>query len=517
MNDRGQGLGSRTPLTCPEVLDTVSDTVVPSDHVLGQLDAVELHQLRLAAEEVKLAGRPRFRCPLCQQALGIRGGGPANLDGHDARSISLHFLHPRDPAHRCPYKTGGDFTPEQYEAMKYNGLKETRAHRMMKARLWSGLKIDPDTFPGTLQVERRFKAKLPDTSWRQPDVQVQWRDMSLVFEAQLATTFVTVIAQRRNFYRENGAQILWVFRSPPTEEFRFTTKDVVFNNNCNLFVVSEETTRLSIAQRKLVLQAWWPSAEDRVDGVEPFRWESEMVALRDLTFDESMGAIYYVDHEAEVSSIRLAREETKRMEELQRRGDMRVPPGQSGTLMLRTPSHPRPLENLDIDDGNAVRLWMLQSARGQIIGGLRDLVRHFQAVGRVTSLSGSAEDIRLRHFESAVRALMSLQEGEPIGTRLPNLLAVENWIWHDYRDHYALFSNAAEVWGKAHLLKLGDAKSTFRKHLNEWRANRRDPSGDVNPDYRQDTSLHPIFRAAFPELVTAINRIESSARSRDRQ
>lgn len=517
MNDRSHGFGSPAPLTCPEVLDTLSDSVVRSEYVLGKLDAVELHQLRLSAEEVKIAGRPRFRCPLCHQALGIRGGGSANFDGHDARSVSLHFLHPRDPAHRCPYKTGGDFTPEQYEAMKYNGLKETRAHRMMKARLWSGLKIDPDTCPGTLQVERRFKAKLPDTNWRQPDVQVQWRDMSLVFEAQLATTFVTVIAQRRNFYRKNGAQILWVFRSPPTEEFRFTTKDVVFNNNCNLFVVSEETARLSIERRMLVLQAWWPNAEDRLDGVEPFRWESDMVTLRDLTFDESKDAIYYVDHEEEVNDLRNARAEKKRREELQLRGDMRVPPGESGTLVLRSSSHPRPLENLDIDDGGAVRLWMLQSARGQIVGGLRDLVLHFQAVGRVSSLSGIAESTRLRHFESAVLALMSLQEGEPVGSRLANLRAVENWIWHDYRDYYALFSNAAEIWEKAHLLKLGESKSTFRKHLDEWREKRRSPTGEVNPDYRQDTSLHPIFRAAFPELIPAIDKIEKSARASDQR
>ena len=393
--------------------------------------------------------------------------------------------------------------------MKYNGLKETRAHRLVKARLWTGLRLDPLTEPGTLRVERRFKAKLPDTNWRQPDVQVQWHAMSVVFEAQLATTFVTVIAQRRNFYRKNGAQLVWVFASPPSDELRFTTKDVVFNNNCNLFVVSKETAELSVERGRLVLQAWWPNAEDRLDEGGPYRWQSEMVTLDQLTFDESQSTVYFVDHEAEVAALREQREQERQKDESRRRGDTRVPPGESGVLLLESESHPQPIEGLDIHDGHAVRDWMLQSAKGAVVHGLENLLLQFQSVGAITRLGTFAEAQRARHFDVAVRALMSLQEGRPIGTKLPNLRAIENWLWCDYRDHYSLFANAVVVWQQGNLVKANDPKSKFRLHLDEMRQRRRTASG-IDLAYRQDTSLHPIFLIALPELADAIARIEAA-------
>lgn len=511
MRDRYQLIGLTGQLTCPEVLDVTSDSIVSAQDVLRALDSVEQHRLRLEAEEVKIAGRPRFRCPLCYRPLGLRGGGWSNLDDDGQRHVGLHFAHPREPEHHCAYKTGGDFTPDQYAAMKYNGLKETRAHRLVKARLWSGLRRDPSTDPSSLRVERRFKAKLPDTNWRQPDVQVLWRGTSLVFEAQLATTFVTVIAQRRNFYRKNGAQLVWVFASPPTDELRFTTKDVVFNNNCNLFVVSEVTARLSAERKQLVLQAWWPNAEDRLEEGRPYRWENEMVTLDQLTFDESQCTVYFVDHEAEVTALRERREQERKKEEQQRRGDVRVPPGASGVLILESQSHPQPINGLDIHDGHAVRDWMLKSAKGVVVNGLRNLLLQFQALGVITRLGTHAEDERTRHFDVAVRALMSLQEGCPVGTKLPNLRAIENWIWSDYRDHYSLFANAVAVWRQEESLRAKDPQSTFRVHLEEMRQRRRTSTG-IDPAYRQDTSLHPIFRVAFPELADAIDRIEVAAR-----
>lgn len=511
MRDVYQPIRSSGQLTCPDVVDTRADSIVSAESVLHALDSVELHQLRLHAEEVKIAGKPRFRCPLCWRPLGLRGGWGSGDDiAH--RPVALHFAHPREPEHHCAYKTGGDYTPEQYAAMKYNGLKETRAHRLVKARLWSGLRLDPWTEPGTLHVERRFKANLPDTSWRQPDVQVQWHAMSVVFEAQLATTFVTVIAQRRNFYRKNGAQLVWVFASPPTDELRFTTKDVVFNNNCNLFVVSKETAERSAERGRLVLEAWWPNAEDRLDDSGSFRWNSEMVTLDQLTFDESQSTVYFVDHEAEVAALREQREQERQKDESRQRGDTRVPPGESGVLLLESESHPQPIDGLDIHDGHAVRDWMLESAKGSIVRGLEDLLLQFQAVGAIARLGTFAEAQRARHFDVAVRALMSLQEGRPIGTKLPNLRSVENWIWSDYRDYYSLFANAVAVWKQENALNAHDAQSAFRMHLKELREQRRTTSG-IDPRYRQDTSLHAIFRIAFPELSAALSRIEAVAKT----
>jgi len=514
--DRGRNsTGGGADFICPEVLDTQVDALRASADVLAALDAVELHQLRLAAEEAKIGGHPRFRCPLCLQPLGLRGGpgGGETAAGDRGRTVSLHFAHPRDPEHRCPYKTDGDFTPEQYQAMKYNGLKETRAHRLVKARLWAGLRREPMVVPESLKVERRYRGKLPDTTWRQPDVQACWRGMDLVFEAQLATTFVTVIAQRRTFYRRNGAQLIWVFASPPGADLRFTTKDVVFNNNCNLFVVSAQTAALSVQRGCLMLEAWWPVAEDRLDGGDRFRWNSDMVTLDQLTFDESNGTVYYADHDAELDTARARRNEVARLETLRRSGDHRVPPGSSGTLFLETTSHPAEGPDIDLGDTAAVHGWLTAAAKafdGDLFDGL---LLACQARGLAARLGPADEERRARHFEAAVCALLSLKAGAPIGTRLANLRAIENWIWDAHRSYYTLFVNAVSIWRREQQLHVREPTSTFMTHVAALKEGRRERSG-FDPAYRQDTSLHPILRVAFPELGQAMDRIEAAAARR---
>mgnify|MGYP001159332743 CR=1 FL=1 len=498
------------------MLDTRSDILLASQEILGALDAVELHQLRLSAEESKIGGRARFRCPLCLQPLGLRGGqGSVRLDAQDRSSnVALHFTHPRDPEHHCPYKTNGDFTPEQYEAMKYNGLKETRAHRMVKARLWDGLRREPLIDPGSLRVERRYRGKLPDTDWRRPDVQVCWRGMDLVFEAQLATTFVTVIAQRRAFYRRNDAHLIWVFATPPGRGLRFTTKDVVFNNNCNLFVVSERTAALSIERGGLVLEAWWPVAEDRLDGGDQFRWNSAMVTLDELSFDESAGTVYYADHEAELEVARARRDEARRAEQLRRLGDARVLPGSSGTLFLESDSHPGHGAALDLDRADGVRRHVHAAAAARDSAAFDRLLLAFQARGRISRLSPADEEERARHFEAAICALISLEVGAPAGTHLENLRAVENWIWNSHRGYYSLFLNAVSVWRREQQVRAHDPRSTLSAHVHAFRSSRQ---GAVTARaFRQDTSLHSVFRIVFPELDAAMDRIEAVAAKRSR-
>ena len=60
----------------------------------------------------------------------------------------------------------------------------------------------------------------------------------MVFEIQLSTTYVNVIAERRDFYLNEGGMLLWIFYNFDAGERRLTQDDVFFNNNRNAFVVS---------------------------------------------------------------------------------------------------------------------------------------------------------------------------------------------------------------------------------------------------------------------------------------
>ena len=199
--------------TCKQVFDHESRSIRDSWEVLDKEYEAEQFQLRMKMEEEKQSKGFRFTCPLCNRGLNLRGGGD--------QKKSLHFTHPREPEHKCPYKTADNHSPEDIEAMKYNGAKESIEHQQVKKRLVAGLQLDLDTESGSVKSEETFRASLPDKSWRRPDVSARWKGKGVVFEAQLSTTFLSVIAGRRTFYCENQAQLIWVFAQAPDSGHAF--------------------------------------------------------------------------------------------------------------------------------------------------------------------------------------------------------------------------------------------------------------------------------------------------------
>ena len=181
--------------------------------------------------------------------------------------------------------------------------------------------------------------KLPDKSWRKPDVNARWNGKSLIFEAQLATTFVTVIANRRNFYTENGAELIWIFAKRPDEGgsfMPFTNKDIFYNNNFNLFVVNGDTDAESAKQNRLVVEAWWPDPATFSVKEQCIDWCSKMVNLSQLTFNHEKRVVFFFDFEAAITEREL--QEERSLISLQKQkiksalADNRVPPGTSAAF-----------------------------------------------------------------------------------------------------------------------------------------------------------------------------------------
>lgn len=290
---------------CIEVFDCEARVIVSAVEILESLNAPTAHQARMKIEESKQKGIAKYSCPLCAQTLSLRGGLQTKF--------VMHFAHPRMPEHKCPYKTSDNHTPEDLAAMKYNGLKETADHRLVKARLLKALRRDAGVEPGSIHSEKIYRAKLPDKSWRKPDVDARWNGKSLIFEAQLSTTFVTVIANRRNFYTENGAELIWIFAKRPEPDggfMPFTNKDIFYNNNFNLFVVNSETETESAKQNCLVIEAWWPDpATFSVEGPR-IDWCSKMVNLSQLTFNHKKRIVFFFNFEAAITE-KEQREERK--------------------------------------------------------------------------------------------------------------------------------------------------------------------------------------------------------------
>ncbi len=498
--------------TCVEVFDCDARAIVSAVEILEGLNAPTAHQARMKIEESKQKGIAKYSCPLCAQTLSLRGGLQSKF--------VMHFAHPRMPEHKCPYKTSDNHTPEDLEAMKYNGLKETADHRLVKARLLRALRRDAGVEQGSLHSEKIYRAKLPDKSWRKPDVDARWNGKSLIFEAQLSTTFVTVIANRRNFYTENGAELIWIFAKRPDSDgsfMPFTNKDIFYNNNFNLFVVSGDTEAESAKQNKLVIEAWWPDPATFSFEGPYIDWCSKMVNLSQLTFNHEKRVVFFFDFEAAITE-REQREERRSisLEKEKKESpiiDNRVPPGTSGAFNFQYQPETAVQHESQVPDPDLHKLTLAirrrnnemvwQQLRKVIVGEPRldstIVFRAFADCRLIVPIETYAEHKRIMHFEAILSGLFSLVAGAPIGNGFRNLKEVENWIFNSHICHYSLFLRAVKTFGREDAVGANSKHSTVGKHIEEFRAARSTKAPSVI-QIKQDRSLDAIFRLGFPEL-----------------
>lgn len=176
--------------TVPEVMDLESGKIFEVSEIFSR-DTREHHQQRMADEVERIrGGSVRYSCPLCHAEVLMR----AYADK------SYYFRHPNDPLAECPYRYASKFTPEQINAIKYDGARESGRHRNIKKMLQASLEADVGVETGSVLIEKTIKAREGDwTTWRRPDVQARFSGLQITFEIQLSTTFLTVIAGRRDF------------------------------------------------------------------------------------------------------------------------------------------------------------------------------------------------------------------------------------------------------------------------------------------------------------------------------
>lgn len=203
---------------------------------------------RLAAELEVLDGSPRFKCPHCQDAMGVRSKAIR------ARSeIRFYFDH-LTARHRetCTGRKG--HSPQAIVARRFGLCKEGALHKAFKGWVRDSLDADP-SFQETKLEERWWD--IDGVRWRQPDVQTQRDGQKWAIEIQLSTTFVHVIAERMRHYRNNGGRMLWLFKELDLEQFRLSEDDLFFANNRNAFRVTPATVARSQSEGRFYLEGAW--------------------------------------------------------------------------------------------------------------------------------------------------------------------------------------------------------------------------------------------------------------------
>lgn len=286
-----------TSLTIDEVMDPESSRLLDA-RLLLDTDYAELVRLRSELEDGRAAGSPKYVCPVCGAAIVIR----CAMRHNDPRlSRAFHFWHGKRES-ACPLSQEPLLTREAILAAKYHGQREGSAHLRMKDLLCDSLRCD-DRFTHIVQ-ERRWRLEGDARKWRRPDVSCIFNGSPVVFEIQLSTTFVSVMAERRHFYREQGALLVWVVADFDPRWAALAHHDIFYPNNRNMFVVNELTLAESKRRGIAVLEVRWNEPFDAGQPSPKFHFRHQLIDFGKLTFDLQRQRTYYFDTDAEEARLK---------------------------------------------------------------------------------------------------------------------------------------------------------------------------------------------------------------------
>lgn len=246
----------------------------------------EIMHWRRALEEAILIGKPRLICPYCKQMVKLCGR--RSMRGHVS-----YFSHLYD-SDECEIKTTTQLTKEEIEARKYGQIQESERHIRLKTLIAKALSSSTSIDKGIsdVEVEKRIKSTLPYMNWRRPDVVARFREMNIVFELQLSTTFLSVVVDRDIFYRLNGYFIIWVFNFDDNKEYvnlyNLMCKDIYYGNKRNIFIFDQKAQQMSEEGGELFLRCQWLDAEGKLT-------EGEYLTIDQLSFDTESCKPFYVD------------------------------------------------------------------------------------------------------------------------------------------------------------------------------------------------------------------------------
>ncbi len=374
---------------------------------------------------------------------------------------SFYFRHmPEEEDRGCPINTKGQHTPDEIKAMQYNGAKESLAHQRLKQIVSDSVRADIRF--GEPSVERVWRG-MERKAWRKPDVQAVWDDKRFAFEIQLSTTFLSVIVDRRDFYRAENGHLIWIFQRFDPQRTRRAEEDIFFNNNSNVFIVDQHTLRRSREAQRLALECWFAVPRMIDDHIED-EWQRSEVFIDDLTFDLPRQRVYFFDYEA-------ARNELERKAITEKHSHLRSE-----------------FENFWREHGGSyskdgLKIW----------GRLRD---SFQAVGVALP-----EYYETNPFSGVVSMMLSAKHGEPIGYRYQRLIEVTNIAFNSYKHYLYLFGWALKVYGHEASLAVQDSKGTWARR----RRIIREAMQAQSPDYERRTDYDSIILFLLPELQAHVS------------
>lgn len=462
-------LANAEPVQAPEITEVL-------DLTTGEvLDAVQWIAGRrydhLIADRVSirenLPSAPWFSCALCPSPVYL-------VSSPEKR---FFFRHKSEDG-SCPAKTRSALSREEIQALKYDGQRESEAHKAAKARIIRSLAADPTN--SEIHSERQWRSAHKPMSRRQPDVQSQTVFGRVAFEVQLSTTFLDVVAERRLFYRQEGALLIWVMASFNPDDRRLTTDDLLFSNNSNILVVDEETAQLSEQEGSFHVRCHY-RVPDMVDGRLQDCWKNEIVAFRGLTVDSEKQTAWAYDYSGQANLL-LQQQEAIR---LQAGEDLR-----QRICYFWLSRNPKTAETV-----SQVKTW-------------QDLIVELTARGVPAPISDRYD----RAVTGLMNGVLSAREKTPVGWDFKHLIQVVHRICDGYPEHALTMGFALREYGCEDLIETQDKKGKWAKRSRVIRQAILD--GDER--FLPDSETLPFLKFMFPAIGARIEKFLASRLARSR-
>jgi Family of unknown function (DUF6035) len=426
-----------------------------------------------------LSNKPKYAC--CQCAV------PVYLV---ATTDKCFFWRHKIEDGSCPSVTRSPLSMDEINERKYRGLPEGSRHKKCKSLIEQCLNLDPH-FSDVL-VEKTWRGTRDPKTLKRPDVSATFGALKAVFEIQLSTTYLSVVAKRRLFYQSEGALLCWVFDSFDPDDKRMTEDDILFTNNSNVFVVDEETLAASKEAGEFILRVHYLTYHRGGDGVQA-KWETRLCGFSELTIRLEQQEIFLFDSgaaelavEEEVKAERVLKEE-QRLEAL-RASDAEAASGEAELIAFKK---------------DEFRIALLEAIKTDMAGVVPTERRPFWEfmTDRATKYGLSLENdfgpsFKLRMF---VLALLSAQAGYAIVWKFPNLLGVANHVAQQGPFAFHLFIEMLKRSG--HFSELDKLPLQSSWHAKRETVRQRFKSKD--PDMLVPNNIADIVAFLFPELPPA--------------
>jgi hypothetical protein len=414
-------------------------------------------------------GEPRVVCSVC--------GTPVYLVSTPDKAF--FFRHTIEDG-SCPAQTRGKWSQEQIRAMKYQGARESDAHRRIKALIARSL--DADSRMSDVHAEKTWRSVKDPAAYRRPDVSAQFKEVRLAFEAQLSTTFLDVVVRRREFYRSEGAVLIWILPRFDPNDRRIMEDDILFMNNSNVLVVNEATTAASEAARRCFFLCFY--REPYIDGVVQREcWRERRVALDELTLDAKDQTAYWFDFDAAEKTAETRCAEIARARQA------------AFELQLQLKQ-----------DGLREDVFAFWSRNGGWDDCDDDQDEQWTALRRRLAASGVEAPDHHKHaggeFRTAVSALLSAKEGKPVGFAYNKLIEVAHCLAGSHRQLLLPFGWALNAYGTQAIVNEQDRTNKWKEKTHRIRV----AIENDEPEYKTETTWSDVLQFLFPPIAEKISR-----------